>query len=168
MSEIGSVFPILRHSSSANLTSNLAPNTTPSMDLRGKVVVITGASMGIGEAIARLFAEQGGSIVLLSRDSGRAEAARTRIGFMERTAAFSCDVRYAEEIDRVLGLTLHHFQRIDAWVNNAGHGLQDSVSQMDLSACREMFEANFFGTLTAMQKLIPIMTHQLTARQNSQ
>lgn len=123
-------------------------------------MVITGASMGIGEAIARLFVEQGGSIVLLSRDSARAEAARNRIGFMERTAAFSCDVRHAEEIDRVLGLTLHHFQRIDVWINNAGHGLQDSVSQMDLSACREMFETNFFGALTAMQKVIPVMSQQ--------
>lgn len=130
------------------------------MDLHGKVVVITGASMGIGEAIARLFAENGASVVLLSRDSARAEAARNRIGSAERTAALSCDVRHAEEIDRVLGLTLHHFGRIDVWINNAGHGLLDSVSQMDLSACREMFETNFFGALTSMQKVIPIMTQQ--------
>ena len=130
------------------------------MELQGKVVVITGASMGIGEAIARLFAQQGASVALLSRDSARAEAARSCVGFMERTAAFSCDVRHAEEIDRVLGLTLHHFGRIDVWINNAGHGLLDSVSQMDLSACREMFETNFFGALTAMQKVIPIMTQQ--------
>lgn len=123
-------------------------------------MVITGASMGIGEAIAKIFAEQGTSVVLLSRDSARAEAARTRIGFLERTAAFSCDIRHAEEIDRVLGLTLHHFQRIDVWINNAGHGLLDSVSQMDMSACHEMFEANFFGAVTAMQKVIPIMTQQ--------
>jgi short-subunit dehydrogenase len=130
------------------------------MELSGKVAVITGASMGIGEALARLFAQQGASVVLLSRDSARAEAARNRIGLLERTAAFSCDVRHTEEIDRVLGLILHHFQRIDIWINNAGHGLLDSVSQMDLSACQEMFETNFFGALAAMQKVIPIMTHQ--------
>lgn len=132
----------------------------PSMELQGKVVVVTGASMGIGEAIAKLFAGQGASVVLLSRDSSRAEGARNRIGFLERTAAFSCDVRHSEEIDRVLGLTLHHFQRIDVWINNAGHGLLDSVSQMDMSACREMFETNLFGAVTAMQKVIPIMTQQ--------
>lgn len=130
------------------------------MELTGKIVVVTGASMGIGEAIAKLFAGQGASVVLLSRDSARAEAARNRIGFPERTAAFACDVRYSEEIDRVVALTLHHFQRIDIWVNNAGHGLLDSVSQMDMSACHEMFETNFFGAVTAMKKVTPIMTQQ--------
>jgi uncharacterized protein len=130
------------------------------MQLAGKVAVVTGASMGIGEAIARLFAEQGASVALLSRDSSRAEAARNRIGFTDRTAAFSCDVRHSEELDRAIGLTLHHFGRIDVWINNAGHGLLDSVSQMEISACQEMFETNFFGALTAMQKVIPIMTQQ--------
>lgn len=123
-------------------------------------MVVTGASMGIGEAIARIFAAQGASVVLLSRDLSRAEAGRNRIGFLERTAAFSCDVRHAEEIDRVLGLALHHFGRIDVWINNAGHGLLDSVLQMDMSACHEMFDTNFFGAVSAIQKVIPIMSQQ--------
>lgn len=130
------------------------------MELSGKVVVVTGASMGIGEATARLFAENSAKVVLLSRDLSRAEAARSRIGLLDRTAAFACDVRHPEEIDRVIGLTLHHFQRIDVWINNAGYGLLDSVSRMDLSACREMFETNFFGAVAAIQKMIPIMLQQ--------
>lgn len=116
--------------------------------------------MGIGEALAKLFAQQGANVALLSRDSARAEAARNRIGFPERTAAFSCDVRHVEEIDRVVGFTLHRYRRIDIWINNAGHGLLDSVSQMDLAACHEMFETNFFGAVAAMQKVVPIMTQQ--------
>lgn len=130
------------------------------MELAGKVVVVTGASMGIGEAIAEVFADAGASVVLLSRDAGRAEAARTRIGFPERTVALSCDVRNSEEIDRVLGLTLHHFKRVDVWVNNAGHGLTDSVAQVDMAACHDMFETNFFGALSAMQAVIPVMRQQ--------
>ena len=130
------------------------------MELTGQVVVVTGASMGIGEAIAKRFAAEGASVVLLSRDASRAEAARTRIGFVERTIALSCDVRHSEEIDRVLALTLHHFKRIDVWVNNAGHGLLDSVAQMDLPACHEMFETNFFGAVSAMQAVIPVMRQQ--------
>jgi len=130
------------------------------MQLSGQVVVVTGASMGIGEAIAKLFAGQGANVVLLSRDSARAEAARARIGFPDRTVALSCDVRHSEEIDRVLALTLHHFKRIDVWINNAGHGLLDSLAQVDMHACHDLFETNFFGALSAMQAVIPVMRQQ--------
>ena len=130
------------------------------MDLAGKIVVVTGASMGIGEAIANLFAAQGATLVMLSRDAARVEAARGRVGHPERTLAMACDVRHREEIDRAIGLTLHHFQRIDVWINNAGHGLLDSVAEMNMAACHEMFETNFFGALAAMQAVIPVMRQQ--------
>lgn len=130
------------------------------MELAGKVVVVTGASMGIGEAIAKIFAGREANVVLLSRDSGRVEAARGRVGRPDQTLAMACDVRHREEIDRVIGLTLHHFERIDVWVNNAGHGLLDSVAEMDMAACREMFETNFFGAVAAMQAVIPLMRGQ--------
>jgi short-subunit dehydrogenase len=116
--------------------------------------------MGIGEAIGELFADEGASVVVLSRDAARAESARQRIGHAERTLALSCDVRNREEIDRVLGLTLHHFQHIDIWVNNAGHGLLDSVARADAAAYRETFDTNFFGALQAMQAVIPVMKQQ--------
>ena len=128
--------------------------------LSGKVVVITGASMGIGEAIAKIFADGGASVVVLSRDAERAEAARGRIGHAERTLGLACDVRNREEIDRVVGLTLHHFQRIDIWINNAGHGILDSIANVDMAACRETFETNLLGAVEAMQAVIPVMTQQ--------
>src|SRR5881275_1972770 len=130
------------------------------VDVSGKVVVVTGASMGIGEAIAKVFADRGSRVVLLSRDAGRAEAARGRIGHTDRTLALSCDVRNREEIDRVLSLTLHHFERIDLWINNAGHGLLDSVAQLDMTACRETFDTNFFGAVESMLAVIPVMKQQ--------
>ena len=123
-------------------------------------MVVTGASMGIGEAIASVFAREGASVVMLSRDSSRAEAARARIGMLDRTVALACDVRHSEEIDRVISLTLHHFQRIDVWINNAGHGLLDSVAHMEMPACRDMFETNFFGAVSAMKAVIPVMQQQ--------
>jgi short-subunit dehydrogenase len=129
-------------------------------ELSGKVVVITGASMGIGEAIAKIFADGGASVVLLSRDAERAEAARGRVGHTDRTLGLACDVRNREEIDRVLGLTLHYFKRVDIWINNAGHGILDSVANVDMAACRETFETNFFGTVEAMQAVIPVMKQQ--------
>src|SRR5580692_7660563 len=130
------------------------------MDLTGKIVVVTGASMGIGEAIAKSFADCGASVVLLSRDVARVEAARGRVGHPERTVGISCDVRHREEIDRVIALTVHHFERIDVWVNNAGHGLMDTVAEMAMSSCHDMFETNFFGAVAAMQAVIPVMRQQ--------
>src|ERR1039458_10289251 len=130
------------------------------MEPVGKTVVVTGASMGIGEAIAKIFADRGSSVVMLSRDAGRVEAARGRVGHGERTLAMACDVRHREDVDRVIGLTLHHFKRIDVWVNNAGHGMLDSVAQMQMAACREMFDTNFFGSVGAMQAVIPVMRQQ--------
>src|ERR1700723_548196 len=124
------------------------------MQLSGKVVVITGASMGIGEAIAKIFADGGASVVLLSRDAERAEAARGRIGHSDRTLGLACDVRNREEIDRVVGLNRHRLQRIDVWINKAGHRILDSAANLDMAACRETLETNFFGAVEAMQAVI--------------
>ena len=116
--------------------------------------------MGIGEAIAKEFVECGAQVVLLSRDSARLEAARARIGYVEQTLALQCDVRHREEIDRVVGLAMHHFQRIDIWVNNAGHGILDGVETVNMADVRETFETNLFGAMEAMQAVIPIMKQQ--------
>jgi short-subunit dehydrogenase len=116
--------------------------------------------MGIGEAIGKAFVEQGAYCVLLSRDAGRAEAARARIGNTDRTMALACDVRNREEMDRVISLTRHHFNRIDVWINNAGHGVSDAVATMDIPAFRSMFETNFFGTVEAMQAVLPLLREQ--------
>ena len=127
------------------------------MQMDGKVVVVTGASMGIGEAIARVFADAGASVVLLSRDAGRAEAARQRVGHSEHTLALACDVCNREDIDRALAATLGRFQRVDVWVNNAGVGIRDSVADMQSSAVRGLFETNFFGLIACLQAVVPAM-----------
>ncbi|MBV9626053.1 MAG: SDR family NAD(P)-dependent oxidoreductase [Acidobacteria bacterium] len=130
------------------------------MELSGKVAVVTGASMGIGEAIARIFVEHGSRVVLVSRDSVRAEAARSRIGASHQTMALACDVRNREEIDRAITVAIQHFARIDIWVNNAGRGLLDSIATVETPAYREIFDINLFGTLEAMKAVIPVMRQQ--------
>jgi short-subunit dehydrogenase len=132
----------------------------PSMKLEGKVAVVTGASMGIGEAIAALFVKEGAAVVVASRDLARAEAARQRIGHADRTLAVACDVRRRGDLEALLNSTLSRFGRVDIWINNAGHGLLDSVEQMSIAECRSMFDTNLFGAIEAMQVAIPQMKRQ--------
>lgn len=129
-------------------------------NLTGRVVVVTGASMGIGEAIAKEFTDAGAKVVLSSRDLGRAEAARSRIGRTDMTLAVACDVRVRKQIYDLAQAAVERFQRIDVWVNNAGHGLLDSVAEVDESALRGMFDTNFFGAVGGMQAAIAVMKAQ--------
>src|SRR5439155_2529103 len=69
-------------------------------------------------------------------------------------------VQHREEIDRLIGLTMHHLQKIDMWVNNAGHGILDGVATVNMADVREPFETNLFGTIEAMQAVTPIMKQQ--------
>jgi short-subunit dehydrogenase len=135
------------------------------MRLQGKIAVVTGASMGIGEAIAELFVREGAWVVLASRDLARVEEARVRLdravpGSMASTLAFACDVRRRAELESLLAATLGRFRGVDIWVNNAGFGMVDSVQRMNIDECRRMFDTNLFGAVAAMQVVIPKMREQ--------
>lgn len=131
------------------------------MKLQGKVAVITGASMGIGEAIAKLFLEEGAKLVLCARDLARTQAAALRIGGIpENTVCLSCDVSKRDQVDAVMQTVLQKFGRIDVLVNNAGFGLNDSVEKMKLADLRGMFDTNLFGTIDCIQAVAPIMRQQ--------
>ena len=130
------------------------------MKMAGKVVVVTGASMGIGEAIAARFLREQSYLVLSSRDLGRLEAARQRLGNTERTLAVACDVTVRAQIEALLAAALERFGRVDVWVNNAGFGLVDSVARMDMAACRRMFDTNLFGVIDCMQVVAPVFKQQ--------
>lgn len=125
------------------------------MEHSGKVAVVTGASMGIGEAVARRFLREGFAVVLAARDVTRLEAARQRLGNPELTLAVRCDVAVRAELEGLLRAALDRFGRVDVWVNNAGSGLVDSVERMDMVACRRMFAVNLFGAVEAMQVVAP-------------
>ena len=130
------------------------------MKLKDQVAVITGGSMGIGEAVGKLFVAEGAKVVLCSRDAARCEEARQRIGSLDRTVAMRCDVRDRASVDEVVAKTVAQFGRIDLWINNAGHGLLDSTEKLDLNAARDMFETNVWGAVACMQAVIPQMKQQ--------
>ncbi len=116
--------------------------------------------MGIGEAIAKEFATEGANVVLAARDIGRTETARQRIGFLDQSASFSCDVRERPQLDELVRFATNRYGRIDVWVNNAGYGLVDSVQRMDIEQARAVFDTNLFGAVEAMQLVIPVMREQ--------
>lgn len=130
------------------------------MQLDGKVVVVTGASMGIGEAIAKRFAEDGATVVMCSRDVSRAEAARSRVGHTERTSPLALDVTSRSQIQAAVQDVISRFGRIDVWVNNAGQGMYDAVELLDVASARAIFDTNYFGALECMQAVIPVMRKQ--------
>ena len=130
------------------------------MAMQGKVVVVTGASMGIGEEIARIFVREGASVVLASREQGRVEDARRRLGDEHNSFAVACDVRERSQIDNLVQQTIQRFGRIDVWVNNAGYGLVGSIEKMSMEECRRMFDTNLFGAVECMQAVIPVMKRQ--------
>ena len=131
------------------------------MKLQNKVAVITGASMGIGEAIAKLFLQEGAKLVLCARDQARVEAAAQRIGGVEcNVLCVACDVSRRDQVDALMQAALQKFGRIDILVNNAGFGLNDSIEKIDTRELRRMFDTNFFGALDCMQAAIPIMRRQ--------
>ncbi len=131
------------------------------MKLEGRVAVITGASMGIGEAIAKLFLREGARLVLCSRDLERTQAAAERIGAnAENTLCLTCDVNRRDHVNALAQTALEKFGRIDIWINNAGFGLNDSIEKVDIAQLRQMFDTNFFGMMECMQAAIPIMRRQ--------
>ena len=131
------------------------------MKLQNKVAVITGASMGIGEAIAKLFLQEGARLVLCARDRARVEAAAQRIGGgAGDVLCLACDVSKRDQVEALMRAALEKFGRIDILVNNAGFGLNDSIEQMETSELRRMFDTNLFGALDCMQAVIPILRRQ--------
>ncbi|HEY1938299.1 MAG TPA: SDR family NAD(P)-dependent oxidoreductase [Candidatus Angelobacter sp.] len=130
------------------------------MKLEGKVAVITGASMGIGEAIAKLFLQQGAKVVLCARDLSRTKEAEQRLGGGANTLSVACDVSRRDQVDALVKAAVAKFGRIDIFVNNAGFGLNDAVADMDMAELRRMFDTNFFGAVDCMQAVIPIMRQQ--------
>jgi uncharacterized protein len=130
------------------------------MKLQGKVAVITGASMGIGEAIAKLFLQEGAKVVLCSRDLARTKSAEQRIGGGANTLSVACDVSRRDQVDALVKASVAKFGRIDIFVNNAGFGLNDAVADMDMAEFRRMFDTNLFGAVECMQAVIPIMRQQ--------
>jgi len=117
-------------------------------DLSGRVALVTGASRGIGGAIAEILAEHGASVVLSSRKQADldAEAERINSHYPERAVAIAAHAGRPEELERLVGDVMERFSRIDILVNNAAtNPYMGPVMGAELAAWDKTFEVNLRG-----------------------
>src|SRR5947209_15183318 len=118
-----------------------------------KIVVITGASGGIGAATAELLAGQGMSVALVARRQDALEAVAARCG--ARAHALVADATRRDQVRRVVEETLARFGQIDVWINNVGLGISRPPSLLTDEDVDEMVRANIKSALYGMQEVLP-------------
>jgi len=117
------------------------------------IVVITGASSGIGAAVAELVSEQGMSVAVAARRKDALEAVAARCG--SRALPVVADVTVRANVRRIVDETVSRFGRIDVWINNAGIGITRPPSQLTDDDIDAMIEANVKSALYGMQEVLP-------------
>ena len=133
---------------------------------KDQVVVVTGASSGIGRAAALAFAREGAKTVLLSRSREKLEAVAGEIrAFGGEVFVAPADVASKEEVDTAIANVLAHYGCIDVLFNNAG---KSDVGPTDapwfIDGVREMFEIDYLGTVRVTQAVVPAMRKQGSGR----
>ena len=127
------------------------------MQIKDKVAIVTGASGGIGLAVARLLAEKGATVVLAARSADKLKQLEQAI---PGSFAVVTDMREANQVRDLIHKAQEKFGRIDILINNAGQGMAAPVENIDLDDYRAIMELNVFSVLLAMQEAIPVMRKQ--------
>ena len=134
------------------------------MEAKGKVVIVTGASSGIGEATAREFAKEGSKVVLAARRVDRLEALAKEIDAMNTGAqalVVQADLAKLEDIQALITKTIEKFGRIDVLVNNAGFGRLDWLENLDpVKDIQSQFDVNVMGVVQTTRQALPVMIKQ--------
>jgi NAD(P)-dependent dehydrogenase (short-subunit alcohol dehydrogenase family) len=126
--------------------------------LAGQVVIVTGASSGIGEATARRLVRAGAKVVIAARRPDRLDAlARELDPAGASVLAVAGDVTSDADRQKLVAAALAKFGRIDALVNNAGYGTRGPVEMVPVGLIRENFETNVFSLIALTQLVLPAM-----------
>lgn len=129
--------------------------------IEGKVVVITGASSGIGEATALLLAERGAKVVLGARRPDRLAALATRIEQAGGQAAYArTDVKRRQDLSDLVDLARDRYGKVDVLVNNAGVGLISPIDELRVEDWEEMIDVNLKGVLYGIAAALPVFREQ--------
>jgi NADP-dependent 3-hydroxy acid dehydrogenase YdfG len=121
--------------------------------MRDRVIVITGASAGIGAALARAVTHRGANVVLVARREEALREVASACG--ERAHPLVADVTRREEVRRVVSESLARFGRIDVWVNNVGQGISRLPTQLTDQDIDDIMCVNVKSALYGMQEILP-------------
>jgi len=124
--------------------------------MNGKVVIITGASSGIGRALAKELYSRGALLSLGARRIDRLEALKTELndpGFL----CVETDVAQEADCKNLIDLTIKKYGRIDILINNAGISMRALFKDMDLEVMRRLMDVNFFGTVYCTKFALPYL-----------
>jgi NAD(P)-dependent dehydrogenase (short-subunit alcohol dehydrogenase family) len=127
------------------------------VDIENAVVLVTGASSGIGAATARAAAAAGARVVLAAR---REERIRALAEELPGARAVACDVTEARQLAAAVQTAVDGYGRLDVLVNNAGQGLHLPLADVDPDDFRAVLELNVVAALAAMQAVLPVMRSQ--------
>jgi NADP-dependent 3-hydroxy acid dehydrogenase YdfG len=127
-----------------------------SNSIEGKVVVITGASSGLGEASARLLSAQGASVVLGARRQNRIQSLADELtGSGGKALAITTDVTHCDQVKRLVDAAVQAYGRIDVMINNAGLMPQSLLERLKIDEWDRMIDVNIKGVLYGIAAALP-------------
>jgi len=125
---------------------------------KGKVVVVTGASSGIGEAVAREFAANGSKVMLAARSEDKLEAITMDLKALNLEASYvRTDVRIEDDCRNLIEKTVKKFGTIDILINNAGISMRAVFINTDLKVLHSLMDVNFWGTVYCTKYALPFL-----------
>jgi short-subunit dehydrogenase len=126
------------------------------LKMNGKVVVITGASSGIGRALAIEYARRGASLSLAARRTERLEEVKRELPDTE-ILAIRTDITSEADCRNLIELTIQHFGRIDVLINNAGLSMRALFDDIELTSFKKIMDVNFYGTVYCTKYALPYL-----------
>lgn len=124
--------------------------------MKDKIVIITGASGGIGEALAKKFSSEGSIVVIAARQIEKLETLKMELEAAgAKVLAVACDVSKESDCKNLIDQTIKAFGKIDVLINNAGISMRALFNDLDLDVIKKVMDINFWGALFATKFALP-------------